>query len=138
MYIFWIPLLCAWVIPVVTAGQHHDSRSYVTELAAILGSVAIIGTLIFGVVLGTKRWWGYLGWATLFGLCILGLVIFVAFENSVPLNAPDDQGVGLGAMLVTALLSPAVALPLWFGGSLGGLVNVLKRRKQDRRRLVRP
>ncbi len=56
----------------------------------------------------------------------MGLIVFFAFDSSQPVNAPDDQGLGLGAMLVTAALAPVIALFLWVGGGLAGWVEVLE------------
>lgn len=122
-WVVWLPFLVAWIPTVMTVVSHHDSRGLVTIVAASIGGLAVVATIAFGGSLGYRRSWGYLGWSLLLGMAVIGLFIFFAFDASQPANAPDDPGLGLGAMLVTAALSPVVALLLWFGGGVGILIR---------------
>jgi len=57
---------------------------------------------------------------------LIGLFVFGAFDGSQPPNAPDDPGLGLGAMLVTAALTPVLAALLWLGGGIGILFRRMR------------
>jgi len=120
----WIPLLVAWIPAVMVVASHHDSRALVTSVAAWTGGTAVVATIAFGASLGFRRRWGYLAWSFLLGMATAGLVIFFAFDGSQPVNAPDDPGLGIGAMLVTVALAPVVAIVL--GGGLGRLARRLR------------
>jgi hypothetical protein len=74
--------------------SHHDSRWLITTIAATFGGLAVIATFAFGSSLGYRRQWGYLAWSLLLGVAATGLVIFFAFDGSLPANAPDDQNAG--------------------------------------------
>jgi hypothetical protein len=124
--VVWLPLLVAWIPSVMTVASHHDSRSLVVAVGASLGGVAIVATLGFGGSLGYRCAWGYLAWSLLVGIGMVGLFVFVAFENSQPANAPDDPGLGLGAMVVTVALLPVLAFLLGMGGGAGRLIRFLK------------
>jgi hypothetical protein len=122
----WLLFLVAWIPSVEVVASHHDSRQLVATIAVIFGGLAVIATIAYGTSLGYRRQWGYLAWSILVATATIGLTIFLAFEASVPANAPDDPGVGLGAMLVTAFLVPVVALFLWLGGAIGYAVRRIK------------
>jgi hypothetical protein len=113
----------AWIPAVYLTWDHHNSRPLTPMIAIIFGCIAIAATIALGASLGYRRQWGYLGWSLVLGMIVIGLVVFFAFENSVPSNAPNDPGVGLGAMFATALLAPVVALFLWVGGAVGLLLR---------------
>jgi hypothetical protein len=119
--------LVAWIPSIVVVASHHDSRRMITTVAVVLGGLAAIATLAFGATLGYRRHWGYLGWTILVGTIWAGIFIFATFAGSQPANAPDDPGLGLGAMLVTAALAPVIASLLWLGGGLGYLTQRLRR-----------
>jgi hypothetical protein len=120
----WAVLLVAWVPSVVVVASHHDSRRTITTVAVVLGAVAAIATMGFGAVLTYRQHWRYVAWAILVGTALVGIFVFFTFAGSQPTNAPDDPGLGLGAMLVTAATAPAIAMFLY----LGGLVGLLFRR----------
>jgi hypothetical protein len=65
-------------------------------------------------------------WSILVGAGLIGLFVFGAFDGSQPPNAPDDPGLGLGAMLVTAALTPILAALLWLGGGIGILFRRMR------------
>jgi hypothetical protein len=75
---------------------------------------------------GNNRETGLLGWSILVGAGLIGLFVFGAFDGSQPPNAPDDPGLGLGAMLVTAALTPILAALLWLGGGIGILFRRMR------------
>jgi hypothetical protein len=99
----------------MVVASHHDSRRLVATVAVAVAGLAVLATLIFGGSLGFRREWGYL----LVGTGMIGLVIFFAFEASVPANTPGGPGVGLGALFVTVALLPVISLLLWLGGATG-------------------
>jgi hypothetical protein len=123
----WLPLLVAWIPSVMTVASHHDSRDRVVTVASSLGGLAVLATLGFAGSLGYRRAWGYLAWSMLVGISVIGLFVFFAFAGSRPANAPDDPGLGLGAMVVTAALLPVLALLLWLGGALGRLISFMRK-----------
>jgi hypothetical protein len=79
-----------------------------------------------GVIPRIQTTMGYLGWSILVGAGLIGLFVFGAFDGSQPPNAPDDPGLGLGAMLVTAALTPILAALLWLGGGIGILFRRMR------------
>jgi hypothetical protein len=112
-------VVVAWVPAVTAVLSHHDSASRVAVFSGVFGGSAVLGTLLFGASLGRRREWGYLAWCFLVGLGAIALFIFFSFANTEPANAPDDPGLGLGAMLVTAMVAPVLAAFLWLGGVSG-------------------
>jgi hypothetical protein len=129
LFCIWIFLLVAWIPSVYVAlGAVFDDDEpmrWAAELAVATVVLAPLATLGFGAYLGFHRQWAYLGWSLLFGTMATGLTVLLTFENSVPANAPDDPGLGIGAMLVTAALLPVVAGVLWLGGAVGLLARRL-------------
>lgn len=123
----WLLFLIAWIPTVTVVASHHDSPTFVRVLALVVVALAVFATIGFGGTLGYRREWGYLAWSLVVGVIIIGFVMFIAFGASQPTNQPDDPGLGIGAMFVTAALSPIVALLLWFGGGVGVLFRQLRR-----------
>jgi hypothetical protein len=122
----WAPFLIAWIPSIAIVASNHAPRRTITTVAVVLGGLAVLATVAFGSALGYRRQWGYLAWSFLFGSAMIGAAIFLAFDSSQPSNAPDDPGLGLGAMLVTVALLPVVALCLWLGGAIGILIRRLR------------
>jgi hypothetical protein len=125
----WLPLFVVWIPVVITLASHHDSRRTIIVVSVALGLIAAVATCLFGASLGYRRRWGYLWWSLLLGAAVLGLVIFMAFDASQPPNAPSDPGLGIGAMFVTAALTPVLALFLWLGGGIGLIARRVRRSK---------
>jgi nitrate reductase gamma subunit len=121
----WAILLVAWIPSVDVVASHHDSWQVITTIAVALGTLAVIGTMGFGALLGYLRHWRYLAWAILGGTVLAGMFVFFTFAGSQPANAPDDPGLGLGAMLVTVAMAPVIAAFLWLGGVIGLLFRRL-------------
>ena len=122
----WLAAIVAWIPAVYGVLSHHGSTLAVALISGVFGGTALLGTVLFGVSMGYRRQWGYLGWSFLLGVAAIGLVIFMSFESAVPANSPDDPGVGLGAMLATVMVAIVVAGFLWFGEGVGSLVRRLK------------
>jgi hypothetical protein len=122
----WLAAVIAWIPGVFFGLSHHDSEVTIVAVAGALGGAAVIATVLFGVSLGLRNQWGYLAWSFLFGVGVIGLTVFWTFEASVPANAPDDPGTGLGAMLVTAMVGIVVGVVLILGAGIGTLARRLK------------
>lgn len=122
----WSVALVTWVPVLVGAGSHHAYASEMITLAAIFGGASVLATVTTGVILGYRKAWGYLGWSILVGTMALGLIIWFSFASAEPMNGQDDPGMGIGAMLVTAMCVPPLALFLTFGGGLGTLLRRIR------------
>jgi hypothetical protein len=119
----WVFVLVAWVPIVFIVAGHHNSRRTVAIVAVVAGGLAALATMILGGSLGYRREWASLWWLILVGTATTGVIIFFVFESSIPANAPDDPGVGLGAMVATVALVPVITLFLWTGGAMGFLAR---------------
>ena len=120
-WVIWFPCLVAWIPVLYVAAEHHVHTTTLIVLACVLGAAAIVSTVALGVSLGHRRAWGYLGWSILVGAIFLGLFLWGAAGSSQPSNGQDDQGAGLGAMLILAASMIPVTLLLYGGGGLGAL-----------------
>jgi hypothetical protein len=118
--------LVAWIPSVTVVLSHRDSRGLVVLVAVLVGGIAVVATIGFAGFLGYRRAWDYLAWSSLVGIATVGLVVFFVFAGSQPANAPDDPGLGLGAMLVTVAIVPPLALLLSLGGGIGRLIRSLR------------
>ena len=125
----WFPCLVAWIPILYLAAEHHARTTSLIVLASVFGGAAVVSTVALGSSLGRRRAWGYLGWSILVGAVFLGLFLWGAAGASQPANGQDDQGAGLGAMLVLVACVIPVVLMLYVGGGLGALVRRIGRSK---------
>jgi hypothetical protein len=118
----WLLCLIVWIPIAETVGGRHFSHARMAATIAF-AALAVVATVVFGGWLGFKRYWRYVSRSYLVGIGLVSGVIFFAFENAVPPNAPDDPGVGLGALVAAVAVSPVIGLLLWSGGGIGALVR---------------
>jgi hypothetical protein len=122
-WLVWLVPLVMWVPVLEATESHHAHASELIILAAIFGAAAVLATAIVGVLLGYRTSWRYLGWSILVGTLALGIILFFAAAAGEPSNGQDDPGMGIGAMFVTALCVPPIALLLSLGGVIGSLAK---------------
>jgi len=125
----WFVLLVAWVPAATFTLVHHWAASGTIALSSSTGGFAVGATVVLGILAGRHRAWAFLAWDLLIGLFLLGFALLVTFSATQPANGPDDQGLGLGALAITAAIAPILAA-LAFGSA--GITRLLVRSARDR------
>jgi hypothetical protein len=114
----WLVLLTVWAPAVAGLGAAHASGTAFLAVAAPLGAVAVVATLLFGGWLGRGAAWRQLALASLVGTVAL-LAWYDVLMFAFPGPGSDGNAAGAGTVIFAVPALLALALLLASGGWAG-------------------